>query len=510
MVGIPTIITHAATPTSTSADVGAMVADAEAQQQDGGGVFVGGAADGGQRALARGGKRWPRQETMALLKIRSEMDGAFRDSCLKGPLWDEVCRKMVELGYYRNAKKCREKFENVFKYHRRTKEGKTYEFFHQLVALEDNVTPPSQSPVHLLPPPPPPHPPEAQMLAVHADPRATTPSNNGTAPQPSQHSHHNNNNNNQNYIASSSTSFYDDMERKRKEEYHYFMEVIMKSVIEKQHEFHKKIMETLEKNERERMIREEAWRNQEITERIKREYDLLAQERAKVETTHSTLLSLLENITHQQNPKNPSSETNNNTTQFQPPIPPPPPVMLPSSFADIHKNSHHLHQDGNDDGGESSMPTTSSSTWPKAEIEALIKIKTSLDSKVYQENGPKWPLWEEVSTQLKKLGYNKNSKRCKQKWENINKYFKKVKDNNTKKRSEASRTCSYFQQLDALYKEKAKGSDSSNNNTTSDDINYLNSANAVKPNSPMIPIMMSRMEEDLEMENVDYYEEVRA
>lgn len=38
------------------------------------------------------GNRWPRQETLALLKIRSEMDVAFRDSGVKAPLWEEVSR----------------------------------------------------------------------------------------------------------------------------------------------------------------------------------------------------------------------------------------------------------------------------------------------------------------------------------------------------------------------------------------------------------------------------------
>ncbi|KAK4393828.1 Trihelix transcription factor GT-2 [Sesamum angolense] len=52
---------------------------------DGGG---GGAGDEGDRNSA--GNRWPREETLALLKIRSDMDLAFRDSTLKAPLWDDV------------------------------------------------------------------------------------------------------------------------------------------------------------------------------------------------------------------------------------------------------------------------------------------------------------------------------------------------------------------------------------------------------------------------------------
>lgn len=38
------------------------------------------------------GNRWPREETLALLKIRSDMDAAFRDSGHKAPLWEEVSR----------------------------------------------------------------------------------------------------------------------------------------------------------------------------------------------------------------------------------------------------------------------------------------------------------------------------------------------------------------------------------------------------------------------------------
>ncbi|KAK4387377.1 Trihelix transcription factor GT-2 [Sesamum angolense] len=105
-----------------------------------------------------GGNRWPRQETLALLKIRSDMDVAFRDASLKGPLWEEVSRKMAELGFQRSAKKCKEKFENVYKYHKRTKDGrasksdgKTYRFFDQLEALENAPPPPFT--------PPPPRPP---------------------------------------------------------------------------------------------------------------------------------------------------------------------------------------------------------------------------------------------------------------------------------------------------------------------------------------------------------------
>lgn len=62
----------------------------------GGGSGGGGGSSGGfmteDGERNSGGNRWPRQETIALLKIRSEMDVIFRDSSLKGPLWEEVSR----------------------------------------------------------------------------------------------------------------------------------------------------------------------------------------------------------------------------------------------------------------------------------------------------------------------------------------------------------------------------------------------------------------------------------
>jgi len=39
-----------------------------------------------------GSTRWPRQETLTLLEIRSRLDSKFKETNQKGPLWDEVSR----------------------------------------------------------------------------------------------------------------------------------------------------------------------------------------------------------------------------------------------------------------------------------------------------------------------------------------------------------------------------------------------------------------------------------
>lgn len=47
-------------------------------------------AGGGQ--IDAGAARWPRQETLSLLDIRSRLDSKFKEANQKGPLWDEVSR----------------------------------------------------------------------------------------------------------------------------------------------------------------------------------------------------------------------------------------------------------------------------------------------------------------------------------------------------------------------------------------------------------------------------------
>ncbi|XP_027358412.1 trihelix transcription factor GT-2-like isoform X2 [Abrus precatorius] len=515
-----------------------------------------------------GGNRWPRQETLALLKIRSDMDVAFRDASVKGPLWEEVSRKLAELGYHRNAKKCKEKFENVYKYHKRTKEGrsgksegKTYRFFDQLEALENN--PAIQSPTPTSKPP-------LQTIALPATPvsivassasslplptttvplqpvanntttiastttlpmavsqgilniipstiNITTPSYPSsnptyfTTPTPNPTSKNPPNTINPSSFpniptdllsnsSSSSTSSEETLEgggtrRKRKRKWKDFFERLMKEVIEKQEELQRRFLEAIEKREHERVAREEAWRMQEM-QRINREREILAHERSIAAAKDAAVMAFLQKIAEQQQQQinlEPALNNNNNINIVPPvqqattapttvqqtqttAIPEAPPAQ---SLAPQQQH-HQVHQQQQqvvtnveivkaDNNGENLMMGTSSSRWPKVEVQELINLRTSLETK-YQESGPKGPLWEEISTLMKKMGYNRSAKRCKEKWENINKYFKKVKESN-KKRPEDSKTCPYFHLLEALYREKNKGE------------------GQMKPESMMAPLMV--------------------
>ncbi|KAG7952733.1 hypothetical protein I3843_12G073200 [Carya illinoinensis] len=491
-----------------------------ALQGGGGGVdedaLAAGAGDGGS---VGGGNRWPRQETLALLKIRSEMDAAFRDASLKAPLWEDVSRKLGEMGYKRSAKKCKEKFENVDKYYKRTKEtragrqdGKSYKFFSELEALHgsfssSNVAGNSGLVSLVLPPAT-----TTFMTTIHpmAAPVSTGIGIGAVAPAPvsgsfgaaappigfgfssnslsSSLGSHEEDDDEEESLEAEPLNLGSSRKRKRKRRgsskaggssdtrrMMAFFENLMKQVMHKQEAMQQRFLEVMEKREQDRMIREEAWNRQEMA-RLAREHELMVQNRAISASRDAALVGFLQKITgHSIQLPTPLS----NTPAAPPPafvpspMPAPPPQPPPSQQKpqqqQVLRHSHRHTQvvmaipeqqvppQDISGGGGSFEP--SSSRWPKAEVLALIKLRSGLESR-YQEAGPKGPLWDEISAGMQRMGFKRSAKRCKEKWENINKYYKKVKESN-KERPEDAKTCPYFHELDALYRKKIQGGSSS-------------------------------------------------
>ncbi|KAK3158598.1 hypothetical protein QOZ80_2AG0139200 [Eleusine coracana subsp. coracana] len=400
-----------------------------------------GASVTGAGASGSGSTRWPREETLALIRIRSEMDAAFRNAPLKAPLWEDVARKLAALGYRRSAKKCKEKFENVDKYYRRTKEaragrqdGKSYRFFSELEAL--HAAAPQR---------------QQQQTSVQADPQpsATLPWPVTPAADLSFSS------------MSGSESDDDELDMDDAEEglgkgdgecereMMAVFEGMMRQVTEKQDAMQRVFLDTLERWEAERTAREEAWRRQEVA-RINRERDQLARERAAAASRDAALIAFLNRV-------------GGGGGQLPPPMPLTSPRHqdAPQTTSSLLQASPPKWEDNWAwaGGGEIGSGGSSSSRWPKEEVHALIQLRAEKEEEHHDAGGgstsSKGPLWEDIAAAMRRIGYNRNAKRCKEKWENINKYFKKVKESN-KRRPEDSKTCPYFHQLDAMYRKKQR------------------------------------------------------
>ncbi|KAF7803870.1 trihelix transcription factor GTL1-like [Senna tora] len=196
-----------------------------------------------------------------------------------------------------------------------------------------------------------------------------------------------------------------------------FLEHLVRKVMEKQEEMHKQLMDLIEKKERERVMREEAWRQKEM-ERIKREEEARLQEKSR----NLALISFIQNLLGHE-------------------------IEIPQPVSSLRA----------DDEGEANIQqdlkidlSSNNNRWPEAEVQALITLRTSLEHK-FQLMGPKGSIWEEISEAMQNMGYNRSAKKCKEKWENINKYYKRTIGSGKKRRLN-SKTCPYFDELDILYR----------------------------------------------------------
>lgn len=181
-----------------------------------------------------------------------------------------------EYGYQRSGKKCREKFENLYKYYKKTKDGKGgrqdgkhYRFFRQLEALYGD--PPSNSETH---------------FPYNNFPNTNTITSNNQELMYNPGSLHNSSD----YDTVSSDSNAGNKKRRGlKAKIRDSIDEQMKKLTEKQEAWMQKMMTIMETKEQERIAREEHWREQDAA-RIDREQKMWASERAWIEGRDAALM----------------------------------------------------------------------------------------------------------------------------------------------------------------------------------------------------------------------------
>ncbi|KAG2262467.1 hypothetical protein Bca52824_069546 [Brassica carinata] len=396
----------------------------------GGGVGFGGFLDGGGFSGGDGGAtgRWPRQETLTLLEIRSRLDHKFKEANQKGPLWDEVSRIMSEEhGYQRSGKKCREKFENLYKYYKKTKEGKAgrqdgkhYRFFRQLEALYGDSNNLVSFPNH-----------NTQFMSnalhgFHTQNVTTTTSNihsvdglHGFHHQQSLSISNNYNSSELELMTSSSEGNDSSSRRKRGHE----------KLIERQDAWLEKLTKVIEDKEEQRMMKEEEWRKSEAA-RVDKEHLFWAKERERMEARDVAVIEALQYLTGK--------------TLIKP---------LGSSPVEGNNEMQNNSENQNENGSDQTMTTNNVSVegsgrcWDEQEIIKLMEIRSSMDSAFREilEGCSDELLWEEVAAKLTQLGFDQRSALlCKEKWELTSNGKMKEKKQINKKRKENSSSCGVY------------------------------------------------------------------
>ncbi|KAK4343134.1 hypothetical protein RND71_038950 [Anisodus tanguticus] len=332
-----------------------------------------------------------------------------------------------EHGYQRTGKKCREKFENLYKYYKKTKEGKAgrqdgkhYRFFRQLEALYGETSYNISASAS-----------ETHHLGSHFP---YNPVNNNNNQDPHNFHHQAPKSSDSLSLSNSSefnTSSSDDSElnekskdkmskkrrgkRSLKAKIKDFIDGQMRKLMEKQEIWLEKMMKMIEHKEQERILREEEWRNQE-TIRMEREQNFWANERAWIEARDAALMEAV----HKLSGKDLKSSSTN-------PRPPEEELVECRVLTDQNNRNDNRNEHVKDDVDRN---------WPESEITRLIQLRTIMESRFQQIGiGDDHVLWEEIGAKMAILGYDKSATMCKNKWGSINSYLikcnKKRKENST-------------------------------------------------------------------------------
>ncbi|KAI4298084.1 hypothetical protein MLD38_040466 [Melastoma candidum] len=384
---------------------------------------------------------WNNDEVLALFRTRSSIENWFPEVA-----WEHVSRKLEELGFKRSPQECKEKFEEG--------SGRFYDGIND----DDDGNNFSKNNFRILS--------ELEEICQgnHSrnnedgmEDRLEVEGGETVGIQASRE--------NRDCVEVEGSRSKEKTRRKRQrqkfEMFKRFCEEAVERLMVQQEEMHNKLLEDLARRDQEMVAREEERKKQEM-DRINKELDERASEQVIAGDRQATVIELLQKFTTSVSDDvilllagNPSetgilsSMCGTSTSDQQ--------ATTNRESKDTENAAASLRQTGDGDHKNHGSPTelenhheANNKRWPREEVEALINLRCNMDNlgKPGQRNRP--PLWERVSKGMMELGYKRSAKRCKEKWENVNKYFRKTKDVR-KKRSSASRTCPYFRQLSSLY-----------------------------------------------------------
>ncbi|KAL4567058.1 hypothetical protein LXL04_022629 [Taraxacum kok-saghyz] len=403
---------------------------------------------------------WSNDEVIQLLRIKSSSENWFKDLT-----WDHVSRKLSELGYKRSAQKCKEKFEEETCRNFSSTIGYNKNSSRYMISeeLDENLYNNADQNTH-----------------HHVTTESPEDMSYQEKPQVDEKEEeqqqdlevqgqkgHFEEDASEIMIQRSEDNVHVTNSKKRKRKHKKFKMVkglcvdLVKKLMAQQEEMHKKLLDDMANRDEKKIKREEAWRKEEM-ERVKREIHIREHEHEMAKDRQSTITEFLNKITSfDQKIQIPIEmnlqELQTHLANINNQIPLCEITKIPSS--DKITNNHDL----------STMKDDIGKRWPREEVLALISIRSNVNNGIGGNNEEHQgyignnkgggSLWERISQAMLEMGYKRSAKRCKEKWENINKYFRKTKDAN-KKRSLDSRTCPYYHELSKLYNQEKQESNS--------------------------------------------------
>ncbi|KAI3859558.1 hypothetical protein MKX03_024012 [Papaver bracteatum] len=204
-------------------------------------------------------------------------------------------------------------------------------------------------------------------------------------------------------------------------------EDMYKVLLERQDDMYKVLLGKIEQKENGRITREGTWRNLEMErmrkekkDRITREETWRKEEERRAQDTH-LCLALGQKIVN--TPESTRKQI----------------ISTPQS----PKTTLH---------NQSGQKKQGLQKWPEHEVQALISLRMEMQHKLLSR-AVKFGMWEEISLGMASMGFTRTAKKCKGKWEFINRTFKRAAGIGQKGAEDAAKSCPYFQEMDMFYKQ---------------------------------------------------------
>lgn len=383
-------------------------------------------------------KNWTRQETLKLIRHRTELEPRFARTGRKSELWDEISEALKRENINRDAQQCRDKWEKLMASYKEVRDG--------LRQRDDNPFFDELDP----------------LLSVKS---ATAKQKDKEAP-----THVNRNSSGDNNFPSDDEETAEEgsppTPKRRKAEGGYMMTAeveavteLLESLVSRQQQFFAELLDSMDRKEQMReQIRQEK-------EEKRRE-----EERAQRSMFHNAVIVLTKRLmdgsgcpeplgfelgTGVKNSQQFDGGSGNGGTGVGLPIP-----------GSVLRHHHQFDggggraaggvgvADGSGGGGVVNVcmvPKKRSKNWKRVEVLQLIKFRAEMEAR-FAKSTRRAALWDELAELLGAEGIKRDGKQCREKWDKLMAEFKDVSDGK-RDRSESP----YFAELTSIVGRSAAG-----------------------------------------------------
>lgn len=321
-------------------------------------------------------KNWTRQETLRLIRLRSEFEPRFARSGRKSELWDEISVALQRESICRDAQQCRDKWEKLTAGYKEVRDGiknrqdnPFFDELHPLLSARGAAA-------------------AAAKVKDGAEPAAAGVPNGGGSKTDEED-------------GDGEGEETEDGSPPGKRRCRYWtgtgtndLDEMLENIFARQQKFFRELLDSMEQREqiREqiRQEKEDRWRAEERDQRGNLSNAMIILSR-KLLQQQSQELTALNGVGGVVNMTNNNNNNNNNTNSG------------------------------------SGNPKKRSKNWKRAEVLRLIKFRGEMEIK-FMKSSRRAALWEEVAELLAREGIRRDGKQCREKWDKLVAEYKEVVD----------------------------------------------------------------------------------